>query len=86
MADLFGEEPPFERHPITGVRMNVITLKRRALSFAEAVTAHVMRLQGVSYTDIVHKLGTNANRIGEVFRGDEHPEAVDEAIRLLTAR
>lgn len=85
MADLFGEEPPTERHPLTGVRMNVIALKRRGLTFAQAVTVHVMHIQGVSYTDIVHKLGTNANRIGEVLRGEEHPKAKEEAVRLLTA-
>lgn len=85
MADLFGGEPPFERHPITGVSLNIIAQKRRALTRAEAITVHVMHIQGVSYTDIVHKLGTNANRVGEVLRGDAHPGAVDEAYELLRA-
>lgn len=85
MADLFGGEPPSERHPITGIVLNVIVKKRRALTFAEAVTAHIMRMQGVTFTDIVHKLGTNANRVGEVFKGEEHPNAKTEAYRLLTA-
>ena len=84
MADLFGENPHQERHPITGVALNVIARKRRALSFVEAVTVHVLQMQGVTYTDIVHKLGTNANRIGEILRGEEHPNAKAEAFRLLT--
>gem|GEM_PF-1473608 len=84
MTDLFGEKPHSERHPITGVEMNIIVKKRRKLTFIEAVTVWVMKLQGVSYTDIVHKLGANANRIGEVIRGDAHPNALPEAYRLLT--
>lgn len=81
--DLFGDDPHNERHPLTGVILNVIAKKRRALSFKEAVTVHVLRMQGVTYTDIVHKLGTNANRIGEILRGEEHPNAQTEAYRLL---
>lgn len=71
-------------HPITGVPLNPILVKRKSLGYAEAVTAHILRAQGKTYTDVVQLLGTNANRIGEVFRGDIHPDAANEALRLLT--
>jgi len=70
-------------HPITGVLLNDIPLKRKSLDVQEAVTAHIMSHQGISYTDIVHHLGTNAFRVGEVFRGKEHPDAAMKALRLL---
>ncbi|WP_126136712.1 hypothetical protein [Tritonibacter mobilis] len=84
MADLFGENPHHERHPLTGVVLNVPARKRRALTFAEAVTVHILYIQGVEYTDIVYKLGTNPYRIGEVLKGEIHPAAQTEAYRLLT--
>tara|TARA_R110002110_G_scaffold185221_4_gene392309 strand:- start:2151 stop:2321 length:171 start_codon:yes stop_codon:yes gene_type:complete len=52
----------------------------------DAVTAHILRHQGVSYTDIVQMLGTNANRVGDVFRGRTFPEAAMIALRWLTKR
>ncbi|MAY85565.1 MAG: hypothetical protein CML02_02395 [Pseudooceanicola sp.] len=64
--------------------MNNITVRRKTLAFEDAVTVHVMRLQGVSYTDIVQSMGTNANRIGEVLRGEVHPDTAMKALRLLT--
>ncbi|MGC0224941.1 hypothetical protein [Pseudooceanicola nitratireducens] len=70
-------------HPLTGVTLNEIDIRRKTLSSEEAVTAFLLRLQGDTYTDVVHKLGTNANRIGEVFRGSVHPEARDKAVNLL---
>jgi hypothetical protein len=72
------------QHPVTGVPLNVITVKRKYLNLIEAVTAHILRQQGVTFTDIVQFLGTNANRVGEVFRGERHPEAAMIALRLLT--
>jgi hypothetical protein len=74
----------FHKHPITGVKINPIPVKRKQLTFDEAVTAHIMRQQGKTFTDIVHHLGTNANRVGEVFRGETHPGSAMEALRLLT--
>ncbi|UWR73150.1 hypothetical protein [Phaeobacter inhibens] len=85
MADLFGEGPPYERHPITGVKLNVTAKTRPALDFIEAVTAHIMFFQGVSVTLIAQKLGTNPARVVEVFKGEEHPDAKTEAYRLLRA-
>lgn len=70
-------------HPLTGVPLNVILYKRSALNEAEAITAHILRRQGVSYTDIVHKLGTNANRVGEVFRGQAWPDSGRKAMLIL---
>ena len=72
------------KHPMTGVELNDITIKRKTLSLDDAVTAHIMRQQGVTFTDVVQKLGTNANRVGEVFRGDVHPQAANIALDILT--
>jgi len=72
-----------ELHPMTGVELNEISVKRKRLSFDEAVTAHLLHRQGLSFTEIVHRLGTNANRVGEVFRGDVHPGAARKALELL---
>ncbi|MEM1390952.1 MAG: hypothetical protein AAGG45_07705 [Pseudomonadota bacterium] len=84
MAYSRGQFALISEHPITGVKLNVIEHKRRSLNFNEAVTAHLLKQQGATFTDIVQKLGTNANRIGEVFRGDVHPQACKEALKLLT--
>ena len=70
-------------HPVTGVELNEISVKRKRLSFDEAVTAHLLHKQGVPFTEIVQQLGTNANRVGEVFRGDVHPDAAKKALELL---
>ncbi|MBO9451462.1 hypothetical protein J7426_14405 [Tropicibacter sp. R16_0] len=78
-----GTYVPVRKHPITGVLLNVIKIKRKALNFDEAVTAHVLNQQGVSYTDIVQMLGTNANRIGEVFNQKTHPRALIKALELM---
>ncbi|MGI3170003.1 hypothetical protein ACRARG_12660 [Pseudooceanicola sp. C21-150M6] len=71
------------KHPLTGVILNDLGIRRKTLSYMDAVTAHILRLQGVTFTEIVHMLGTNARRIGEVFRGDLHPEAEAEAVEAL---
>lgn len=71
------------KHPITGVPLNDITIKRKALEEADAITVHLMHLQGTTFTDIVQHLGTNANRVGEVLRGDKWPEAAQTAQDLL---
>ncbi|WP_370045514.1 MULTISPECIES: hypothetical protein [Salipiger] len=71
------------RHPMTGVPLNDIVVRRKALDEDDAVTAHIMRRQGSSFTEIVHRLGTNANRVGEVLRGDAFPQAAEKARNLL---
>ncbi|MEL7090240.1 MAG: hypothetical protein AAFN94_00760 [Pseudomonadota bacterium] len=73
-------------HPITGDELNAIAIKRPQLSDQNAVTAWIMRLQGETFTDIVQKLGTNANRVGDVFRGDTHQDAKAKAIATLQER
>lgn len=73
-----------ERHPLTGVALNSIDVRRKALSYDEAVTAILLRHQGMKYHDVAHQLGTNTHRLGEVYRGEIHPGAADDALRLLT--
>jgi hypothetical protein len=69
-------------HPVTGVALNVITVKRPRLSKNDAVTVFMLKMEDVSYTDIVQYLGTNAHRVGEVLRGEVWPEARQIAIDL----
>ena len=71
------------KHPITGVPVNEITVKRKWLTEEDAITIHLMRLQGATYTDIVHHMGTNANRVGEVLRGEIWPNAAEKARAIL---
>lgn len=71
-------------HPLTGDQLNAIVIKRKRLSYDNAVTAWIMKLQGETFTDIVQKLGTNANRVGDVFRGDDHEGAQAKAVAILT--
>lgn len=70
-------------HPITGVEINPVIIERKSLSFDEAVTAHVMRMQGVKYNIIAQQLGTNTHRLGEVFRGEKHAGSKEAAQRLV---
>ena len=72
------------KHPITGVDLNLIAVRRKALDFDEAVTAIILRQQGHHYHAIAHLLGTNPARVGEVFRGESHPEARMTALRKLS--
>ena len=55
------------RHPVTGVLLNRIDIKRKALSEAEAETAKLLRQEGHKLQDIAAMLGTNPGRV--------HPEA-----------
>ncbi len=71
------------RHPLTGVKLNPIEIERKSLEFEDAVTAHILRCKGVKYATIAHLLGTNPARLGEVFRGECHPAAANEALRLM---
>ena len=70
-------------HPLTGVEINPVVIERKALSFDEAVTAHVMRMQGVKYNIIAQHLGTNTHRLGEVFREEKHGGSKRAAIAML---
>ncbi|WP_299558682.1 hypothetical protein [uncultured Sulfitobacter sp.] len=74
------------KHALTGVPLNEITVKRKQLTRQEAVTVHIMAHEGHSYTDIVQQLGTNANRVGEVRRGEVHPDSAKIALNLLLAK
>lgn len=70
-------------HPITGIEINPVFIERKALSFDEAVTAHVMRMQGVKYNIIAQQLGTNTHRLGEVFREEKHAGSKNAASALV---
>ncbi|GAA4172175.1 hypothetical protein GCM10023069_32940 [Shinella granuli] len=70
-------------HPVTGVKINPVIIERKSLTFDEAVTAHIMRMQGVKYNIIAQQLGTNTHRLGEVFRGEKHSGSKEAAIALL---
>lgn len=72
-----------EYHPDTGVALNVIEVERKSLGLDEAVTAHLMRARGVQYHQIAQQLGTNTMRVGEVLRGEKHPEAAGIARKIL---
>ncbi|MBW8320467.1 MAG: hypothetical protein K0M49_15385 [Arenimonas sp.] len=69
-------------HPMTGIEMNPINIERKALTFDEAVTAHLLKMQGVKYNIIAQRLGTNTHRLGEVFRGEKHEGSKAKAIEL----
>jgi hypothetical protein len=75
-----------QKHPLTGVELNPIPIERPALTFDEAVTAHVLRLQGDKFTLIAQRLGTNPFRVGEVMRGDKHPGSADAALKIISAQ
>ncbi len=70
-------------HPMTGIEMNPILIERKALTFEEAVTAHLLRMQGVKYNIIAQQLGTNTHRLGEVFRGEKHVGSKAKAKELI---
>ncbi|WP_084486742.1 hypothetical protein [Brucella rhizosphaerae] len=74
----------FVLHPITGVKINPVIIERKALSFDEAVTAFVMKMQGVKYNIIAQQLGTNTHRLGEVFRNEKHHGAKARAQALIS--
>ncbi|MDO1580885.1 hypothetical protein [Rhizobium oryzicola] len=71
-------------HPMTGVEMNPVLIERKALTFDEAVTAHLLKMQGVKYNIIAQRLGTNTHRLGEVFRGEKHEGSKVKAEELFT--
>ncbi|WP_298618730.1 hypothetical protein [uncultured Zoogloea sp.] len=60
---------------VYGVPLNPILYMRAALTLEEAVAACIMRRDGEKYHIIAARLGTNTHRLGEVFRGERHPEA-----------
>lgn len=70
-------------HPLTGVELNELTVRRASLGSKAALTACILRLQGWKWQDIAAALGTNTHRLGEVFRGEKYPEAQQQARALL---
>lgn len=75
-----------ENHPLTGVPLNCIEITRKSLSFEEATTAVILRQRGDHFNVVAFKLGTNPHRIGEVMRGEVHPDARQAALNLLTGK
>ncbi|GHF71027.1 hypothetical protein [Seohaeicola zhoushanensis] len=75
-----------QKHPITGVELNVLSKKRKFLDDVEAVTVFLLRFEGVDTTEITHKMGTNPARVAEVLNGEVHPKARTQALRLIQER
>lgn len=73
-----------ERHPLTGVFLNVISVRRKALDRDDALTAVLLRQQGDAYHVVAQKLGTNTHRLGKVFRGEAHQGVIAEATAILS--
>ena len=71
--------------PELGVELNPIVVRRKRLSFDDAVAAWAMRLRGEHYNTIAHRLGCNPARLGEVFRGERHRGARKRAVEMLSA-
>jgi hypothetical protein len=72
-------------HPVTQIELNTIEVERVSLDYQEAVTAHLMRLEGKKFSQIAHQLGTNPARLGEVFRGEKYPDALAAAEKIRKA-
>lgn len=85
MASSKRPSPDVEIHPLTGVTLNKVSVRRKALEYREAVTAIILRQQGIDYQVIAQMLGTNTARLGEVFRREKHPDAWRDAVRLMAA-
>lgn len=72
-----------EKHPITGVELNVISIHRAALNDKEQLTAHILHLQNEDQHVIAHKLGINSGRVSETMKGNEGTELAEKAAKLL---
>lgn len=73
------------KHPLTGVELNEVEIKRPNLEFDEAVTAHVLRLQGRKIQTISAMLGTNQARVADVLKLKVHPKAANAALEVYRA-
>lgn len=69
--------------PQTGVELNPILIERRSLTYDQAVTAWILRMEGNKYSHVAQRLGTNPHRVGEVFRGEKYPDARERAMQIL---
>lgn len=58
------------RHPVTGVVLNIIDVKRKSLNEEEAETARLLRKEGHKVQDIAAMLGTNQGRLHPEIGGD----------------
>lgn len=58
---------PTKRHPVTGVVLNELAVRRKSLAPSEAVTAALLRREGHKLHDIAAMLGTNAARVVEAL-------------------
>lgn len=70
-------------HPVTGVELNQIDVRRKSLDETEQATVRLLRQSGTYVSDIAHMMGTNPARIGEVLRGDVCPKAAHAVRDLL---
>jgi hypothetical protein len=69
-------------HPITGVELNSIEVKRPNLTKDEAITAHVLRMNGHKIQTITAMLGTNQGRVMSALNGETYPNAASDAAKL----
>ena len=72
-------------HPITGIPLNSIKEKRKSLDYDEAVTAHILRMEGRKIQTITAMLGTNQGRVVAVLNGEVHPKAANDAVKQIAA-
>lgn len=64
------------KHPVTGITLNVIEIRRPALSEIEAETARRLRAGGEAIQYIAAMLGTNQGRVAEALGKD--PRGLEE--------
>ncbi|MCA1337371.1 hypothetical protein [Pseudooceanicola marinus] len=72
-----------QKHPLTGVTVNELGFTRKSMTFEDAVTAFILRLQGRTVTEMVRIMGISSWRISEVIGGVVHPGAEAEAVKRL---
>lgn len=76
------KSPTTELHPVTGVELNVIPVRRPSLGPDDAVTIFLMVDEGYDKHIIAAMLGTNIARVYEVLNGENHPDAFARACEL----
>lgn len=55
------------------------------LSFEDAMSVHVLRSQGVIFSELTRQFGANPARFHEILCGDAYPESWDEAVSRLSS-
>lgn len=73
------------KHPVTGVPLNRLGLRRKSLDEAEKETVRLLRHAGHKMQDIAAMLGTNQGRVAEAIEesGNSAEDPPDEDQPLL---